>query len=167
MTERDGVDEILEQWRRERPDLDPSPIGVIGRISRLARELELRLEDVYREQGLEPGWHDVLATLRRGGPPYRLRPSEFTGALMLTSSGTTKRLDRLEQAGLITREPDPGDRRGTLITLTDAGLRLIDRATEAHLANEHRLLEALSETERRRLADTLRKLQLGLPPRRA
>ena len=126
MTERDGVDAIIEQWRRERPDLDPSPIGVVGRVSRLARELEQRLEPVYREHGLEPGWHDVLATLRRTGPPYRLRPTDFTGALMLTSSGTTKRLDRLEQAGLIARAPDPDDRRGTLITLTAAGRELID-----------------------------------------
>jgi DNA-binding MarR family transcriptional regulator len=161
----DGVDLILKQWRRERPDLDASPIGVIGRISRLARELEQRLEPVYAEQGLEPGWYDVLATLRRSGPPYRLRPSEFTGALMLTSSGTTKRLDRLEQAGLITRTPDPHDRRGTLITLTDAGRELVDKATAAHLANEHRLLAALTGAERDRLADLLRKLLLGLPPR--
>jgi DNA-binding MarR family transcriptional regulator len=161
---KDGVDEILEQWRRERPDLDPSPIGVVGRISRLARELEQRLEPVYREHGLEPGWHDVLATLRRQGPPYRLRPSDFSGALMLTSSGTTKRLDRLEQAGLITREPDPQDRRGILITLTPAGLELIDGLTAAHLENERRILAALSDAEQRRLADLLRKLQLGLPP---
>jgi DNA-binding MarR family transcriptional regulator len=161
--ERDGVDLILEQWQRERPDLDSSPIGVVGRISRLARELEQRLEPVYREHGLEPGWHDVLATLRRTGPPYRLRPTEFTGALMLTSSGTTKRLDRLEQAGLIERTPDPGDRRGTLITLTAAGHRLIDTVTEAHLANERGLLDALTAEEQRRLADLLRKLQLGLP----
>jgi DNA-binding MarR family transcriptional regulator len=135
VTDRDGVDEILEQWRRERPDLDPSPIGVIGRISRLARELEQRLEPVYREHGLEPGWHDVLATLRRIGPPHRLRPSDFSGALMLTSSGTTKRLDRLEHAGLIERTPDPDDRRGTLISLTHAGRDLIDSVTAAHLAN--------------------------------
>jgi DNA-binding MarR family transcriptional regulator len=161
---RDGVDEIVEQWRRERPELDPSPIGVIGRISRLARELEQRLETVYREHGLEPGWHDVLATLRRQGPPYRLRPTELASASMLTSSGTTKRLDRLEQAGLITRAPDPQDRRGTLIALTDAGRELIDRVTEPHLQNEHRLLAALSEADRRRLADLLRKLQIGLPP---
>jgi DNA-binding MarR family transcriptional regulator len=160
---KDGVDEILEQWRRERPDLDPSPIGVIGRISRLARELEQRLEPVYREHGLEPGWHDVLATLRRNGPPYRLRASDFTGALMLTSSGTTKRLDKLEQAGLITREPDTQDRRGVLIRLTPAGLELIDGLTGAHLANERRILAALSDAEQRRLADLLRKLQLGLP----
>lgn len=165
MTQRDGVDLILEQWERERPDLDASPIGVIGRVSRLARELEQRLEPVYAEQGLEPGWYDVLATLRRSGPPYRLRPSEFTGALMLTSSGTTKRLDRLEQAGLVARTPDPHDRRGTLITLTAAGRELVDAASEAHIANEHRLLGALSDAERQRLADLLRKLLLGLPPR--
>ena len=164
MAERDGVDLILEQWGRERPELDPSPIGVIGRISRLARELEQRLERVYREQGLEPGWHDLLATLRRSGPPFRLRPTELTSALMLTSSGTTKRLDRLERAGLITRMPDPEDRRGTLITLTPAGHRLIDAATEAHLDNERRLLGALTDAEQRRLADLLRKLQLELPP---
>jgi DNA-binding MarR family transcriptional regulator len=163
--ERDDVDEILEQWARERPDLDASPIGVIGRISRLARELEVRLEPVYREQGLEPGWYDVLATLRRSGAPFRLRPTEFSSALMLTSSGTTKRLDHLERAGLITREPDPEDRRGVLIALTDAGRDLIDRASDAHLANEHRLLEALPADDRRRLADLLRRLQVGLPPR--
>ena len=120
---------------------------------------------MYAEQGLEPGWYDVLATLRRSGPPYRLRPSEFTGALMLTSSGTTKRLDRLEQAGLVARTPDPHDRRGTLITLTAAGRELVDAASEAHLANEHRLLAPLSDAERHRLADLLRKLLLGLPPR--
>jgi DNA-binding MarR family transcriptional regulator len=163
VAEKDGVDLIIEQWRRERPDLDPSPIGVIGRMSRLARELEARLEPVYREHGLEPGWHDVLATLRRSGPPFRLRVTDFSGALMLTSSGTTKRLDKLEQAGLIKRDPDPDDRRGTLITLTDAGRKLIDGVTEAHLANERRLLEALTETEQRRLADLMRKLRLGLP----
>jgi DNA-binding MarR family transcriptional regulator len=166
MTDRDGVDLILEQWRRERPDLDHSPIGIVGRVSRLARELEQRLEPVYREHGLEPGWHDVLATLRRSGPPYRLRPTEFTSTLMLTSSGTTKRLDRLEQAGLITRGPDPEDRRGTLITLTAAGRALIDAVTEAHMENERRLLSALTEAEQHRLADLLRKLQLGLPSMR-
>jgi DNA-binding MarR family transcriptional regulator len=171
MAETDGVDAIIEQWRRERPELDHSPIGVVGRVSRLARELEARLEPVYREHGLEPGWHDVLATLRRTGPPYQLRPSDFTGSLMLTSSGTTKRLDRLERAGLIERAPDPDDRRGVIITLTDAGHDLIDRVTEAHLANEARLLEGLSAVGGGRLAPVLlktallRKLALTLPPR--
>lgn len=165
MTEqRDGVDAILDQWRRERPDLDSSPIGVVGRISRLARAIEQRLEPVYRAHGLEPGWHDVLATLRRSGPDYRLRPTDLTNATMLTSSGMTKRLDKLELAGLIAREPDPADRRGTLIGLTDRGRELIDTLTEAHLANERRLLEGLSEADQRELANLLRKLQLGLPP---
>jgi DNA-binding MarR family transcriptional regulator len=159
--ERDGVDLIIEQWQRERPELDSSPIGVIGRISRLAREIEERLEPVYREHGLEPGWHDVLATLRRSGGT--LRPTDLTNASMLTSSGTTKRLDKLEQAGLIARRPDPDDRRGTLISLTPEGRRLIDGLTPAHLDNERRILGGLTEAELGHLADLLRKLQLGLP----
>jgi DNA-binding MarR family transcriptional regulator len=108
----------------------------------------------------------VLATLRRTGPPYRLRPTDFAGSLMLTSSGTTKRLDKLEEAGLIKREPDPNDRRGTLITLTAAGSSLIDKLTAAHLENERQLISSLTAAERERLADLLRKLQLGLPPLR-
>ncbi|WP_028064903.1 MarR family winged helix-turn-helix transcriptional regulator [Solirubrobacter soli] len=162
MTERDGVDAILDQWKTERPDLDPSPIGIVGRVSRLARELEARLEPVYKAHGLEPGWHDVLATLRRTGPDYRLRPTDLTNASMLTSSGTTKRLDKLEAQGLIRRDPDPDDRRGTLITLTDAGRALIDSVTAAHLANEASLISALDTSEQAVLADLLRKLLLSL-----
>ena len=161
MPERDGVDLIIEQWQRERPELDSSPIGIVGRISRLAREIEDRLEPVYRDHGLEPGWHDLLATLRRSGGT--LRPTDLTNASMLTSSGTTKRLDKLEAAGLIARTADPDDRRGTLISLTAAGRRLIDELTPAHLDNERRILGALSEADQKRLADLLRKLQLGLP----
>jgi DNA-binding MarR family transcriptional regulator len=160
---RDGVDLILEQWRRERPELDPSPIGIVGRVSRLARELEARLEPVYREHGLEGGWHDVLATLRRQGPPFRMRVTDLTDALMLTSSGTTKRLDRLERAGLIARSADPDDRRGVLIALTDAGLERIDATTADHLDNERRLLAGLTAEEQEQLAGLLRKLRLGLP----
>jgi DNA-binding MarR family transcriptional regulator len=163
MTGTDGVDAILEQWRRERPDLDTSPIGVIGRISRLSREIERRLEPVYAASGLEPGWYDVLATLRRAGPPYRLRPTDFAATLMLTTSGTTKRLDRLEAAGYITRAPDPGDRRGVLITLTPQGRSLVDQAAVPQLANERRILSGLTPAEQRQLADLLRKLNLTLP----
>jgi len=164
MADTDGVDAIIEQWRREQPDLDISPIGVIGRISRLSREIERRLEPVYAASGLEPGWYDVLATLRRAGPPYRLRPTDFTATLMLTSSGTTKRLDRLEAAGYITREPDPSDRRGVLITLTPQGRSLVDDAAVKHMANERRILSGLTAAEQRQLADLLRKLSLTLPP---
>lgn len=164
MADTDGVDVIIEQWQRERPDLDTSPIGVIGRISRLAREIERRLEPVYAASGLEPGWYDVLATLRRAGPPYRLRPTDFAATLMLTSSGTTKRLDRLEAAGHITREPDPSDRRGVLITLTPKGRSLVDKTSGKHMANEQRILSGLTEAEQRQLADLLRKLRITLPP---
>jgi DNA-binding MarR family transcriptional regulator len=164
MADTDGVDVILQQWQRERPDLDTSPIGVIGRISRLSREIERRLEPVYAANGLEPGWYDVLATLRRAGPPYRLRPTDFAATLMLTSSGTTKRLDRLEAAGHITREPDPTDRRGVLITLTSQGRSLVDQAADQHMANEQRILSGLTAAERRQLAGLLRKLRTTLPP---
>jgi DNA-binding MarR family transcriptional regulator len=163
MADTDGVDVILEQWRRERPDLDTSPIGVIGRISRLSREIERRLEPVYAAYGLEPGWYDVLATLRRAGPPYRVRPTDFAASLMLTSSGTTKRLDRLEAAGHIAREPDPSDRRGVLISLTPSGRSLVDRAAVGHMANERRILSGLTAAEQRQLADLLRKLLTTLP----
>jgi DNA-binding MarR family transcriptional regulator len=165
MAERDGVDEIIEQWQRERPDVDVAPIGVIGRISRLARELERRVEAVQIEHGLDGGWYDVLATLRRSGPPYRLRASDFAGSLMLTSSGTTKRLDRLERAGLIAREPDPDDRRGVLISLTAQGRAAVENALVAHMENEYALLDGLTKTEQRQLADLLRKLQLSLAGR--
>lgn len=164
MPDTDGVDVILEQWQRERPDLDTSPIGVIGRISRLSREIERRLEPVYAASGLEPGWYDVLATLRRAGPPYQLRPTDFAATLMLTTSGTTKRLDRLEAAGHIARLPDPRDRRGVLIALTPSGRRLIDDASAKHMANEHRILNGLTSAERGQLADLLRKLSVTLPP---
>jgi len=164
MSDTDGVDAILDQWQRERPDLDTSPIGVIGRISRLCREIERRLEPVYAASGLEPGWYDVLATLRRAGPPYRLRPTDFAETLMLTSSGTTKRLDRLEAAGHVARERDPNDRRGVLIALTPQGRSLIDSAAVRHLANERRILGGLSTAEQHQLAGLLRKLTITLPP---
>ncbi len=159
-----GVDRILEQRQRERPDLDTTPIAVIGRISRLSREIERRLEPVYAAYVLEPGWYDVLATLRRAGPPHQLRPVDFAARLMLTSSGTTKRLDRPEAAGHITRQPDPNDRRGVLITLTPQGRSLIDKAAVPHMANEQRILSGLTREEQRQLADLLHKLRITLPP---
>jgi DNA-binding MarR family transcriptional regulator len=161
---RDDVDAIIDQWRKVRPELDPSPIGIVGRVSRLARELEERLEPVYREHGLEPGWHDVLATLRRAGEPYRLRVTDLTTSMMIGSSGTTKRLDRLERNGLIARSPDPNDRRGTLIELTPQGLELIDGVTAVHLDNERELLGGLTASEQEALAALLRKLRLSLSP---
>ena len=160
---QDGVDGILRQWREERPDLDATPMGVIGRLSRLSRQLEQRLEPVFTRHGLEQGLFDVLATLRRSGEPYRMRPADLAASVMLTSSGITKRLDRLEAAGLVVRHPDPQDRRGLLIELTPAGRELVDAALADHVAAEHQLLASLTPDDRDRLAGLLRILLLGLP----
>jgi DNA-binding MarR family transcriptional regulator len=162
MSEKDAVDRITTQWRHERPDLDPAPMGIVGRISRIAALAERELEQVFGELELTGADFDVLATLRRSGPPFRLTPGELSRSTMVTSGGMTKRLDRLEARRLIRREPDPSDRRGKLIALTPAGRDLVDHAVEAHLENEERLLSALPATKRRELTTLLRELLLSL-----
>lgn len=158
----DHVDAILAQWRRERPDLDPAPMGVIGRISRAAHTIGRALEANFADFGLNRGEFDVLATLRRSGPPHRLTPTALFTDLMLSSGAMTNRLDRLEQAELIVRLPDPADRRGTLVGLTPAGMALVDAALAAHLTKEQQLLGALSPAEREQLAQLLRRLLISL-----
>jgi DNA-binding MarR family transcriptional regulator len=155
---RDYVDIILEQWSRERPDLDASPMGVIGRISRVSRVLERRIEQVWASYDLSRGGFDVLAALRRSGPPYRLSPTELYNSLLISSGAMTNRVDRLEERKLVSRVPDPTDRRGVLVALTPKGKQLIDKATQAHLENEQGLLKHLSASERKQLAVLLRKL---------
>ena len=147
-TATDRVAHIQEQWRRERPDLDTSPVGVIGRLHRLAAHLTGELLPVYRRFGLGEGDFDVLASLRRAGEPYELAPGELARHTMVTTGGMTKRLDRLEEAGLVTRRAATGDRRGRVVALTDRGRALVDEAIAAHLANERRILEALSPADR-------------------
>jgi DNA-binding MarR family transcriptional regulator len=159
---QDSVDLIAAQWRRERPDLDPSPMEVIGRVSRLAALLQPELGRVFARFGINGGDFDVLATLRRAGSPFRLTPGELARSTMVTSGGMTKRLDRLEASGLVRREPDPDDRRGALISLTDEGRALVDRAVEEHLANEERLLAGLPPARRGQLASLLRDLVLAV-----
>jgi DNA-binding MarR family transcriptional regulator len=156
--ERDRLDEIVAQWRRERPDLDVSSLALLGRLFRVAHLADLELAKGTAAHDVRPGWFDLLAALRRAGPPYELTPTELMQATMLSSGGITKRLDRLAQAGLLTRRPDPRDRRGTLVRLTPKGLSLFDRALETHLANEDRLLQPLSATEQRQLDRVLRRL---------
>lgn len=162
----DPVDTILEQWRRERPDLDASPMGVIGRLSRLAQHLDNAIQDELAPLGVTPGEFDVLATLRRAGEPYQLNPTTLYQALMLSSGAMTNRLDRLEQAGYVKRLPDPQDRRGTLVQLTEEGMQFIDHAVQVHLQNEQRLIAALSVEQREQLKDILRQwmLHFELPP---
>lgn len=160
----DPVDEILQQWQRERPDLDVSPMGIIGRMTRLAKHLDRAIQETFAEFGLTVGEFDVLATLRRSGRPYQLSPTDLFNTLMVSSGTMTHRIDRLEQAALVQRLPDPHDRRGTLIMLTDRGLELIEQAVAAHVANEHRILCALEASEKAALVDLLRKLLLSFEP---
>lgn len=157
----DPVDRILGQWHRERPDLDVAPMGVIGRIGRLAKHLERALQETFAEFGLTVGEFDVLATLRRSGAPYQLSPTELFQLLMVSSGTMTHRIDQLERAAWVRRIPDPRDRRGTLIELTDSGLALIDQAVTAHVANEHRILRGLTDRDRAALSALLRQLLLS------
>jgi DNA-binding MarR family transcriptional regulator len=159
--DHDPVDLILAQWQRERPDLDVSPMGIIGRMGRLAKHLERAIQETFSEFGLTVGEFDVLAALRRSGQPYQLSPTELFNTLMVSSGTMTHRLDRLEQAELVKRLPDPSDRRGTSIALTDKGFNLIEKAVEAHVANEHRILSILESSEREALILLLRKLLIS------
>lgn len=158
----DRVDEILAEWARERPELDTTAMGVVGRLMLVARLADERLSAPLRERGLERGWFDLLAALRRAGRPYELNPKALMEAVMLSSGGMTKRLDSMERAGLIERRPDPADRRGTLVRLTPAGRRAVDRAVQFHVANEDRLLASLGQDEVRALDGMLRKLLTDL-----
>ncbi|MEV0805953.1 MarR family transcriptional regulator [Micromonospora sp. NPDC050200] len=158
MTDRDDVDLIVEQWRRERVGMRPEPMAVFGRIYRLARIVGDAQEKVYADWAIGRGEFDVLAALRRSGEPYTLAPKELSAALMLTSGGMTGRLDRLERVGLVRRAPDPADRRGLRVTLTDAGRRAVEEAAEAGLAVQRRILDALPPADQARLGDLLRAL---------
>jgi DNA-binding MarR family transcriptional regulator len=159
---RDHVDDIVAQWQRERPDLNVEPLGLFGRLFRVVHLADAALGKELGRHDLLPGWFDLLAALRRAGAPYELKPTELMRATLLSSGGMTKRLDRLEEARLIERRPDPADRRGTLVQLTPRGEAVIDRAVETHVANEERLLGALAPTDRRALDDLLRTLLSAL-----
>jgi DNA-binding MarR family transcriptional regulator len=163
--QHDQVDQILEQWARERPDLAVSPMGIIGRLSRVSRHLEQALQETFAPFGLNGGEFDVLATLRRAGEPYTLSPTELFNTLMLSSGAMTNRIDRLEETGLAVRTRDPEDRRGVNVTLTPKGRELIDAAVVEHVANEEQLLSALTQTERETLVHLLRKLLLSFEDR--
>ena len=149
----------VEQWRKERPDLDVRPMSVIGALSEASSLISKeRLAPVFARFGLQHGEFDVLATLRRSGVPFALTPTALYEATMVTSGAITNRLDRLEQMGFIAREAHPTDRRGVVVRLTDKGRALIDEAVTAHVANEHEILAGLTRKEQDALAALLEKL---------
>jgi DNA-binding MarR family transcriptional regulator len=160
----DFVDNVLQQWRLQRPDLNPHPMAVMGRLVRCSTMFERELATVFAEFELNGGEFDVIATLRRSGSPYTLTPHQLLQTLMITSGSMTNRIDRLEAKQLVKRHPDPTDRRGVLVTLTEKGLQLIDQALVKHLAKGEQLLAVLTLAEQTQLADLLKKLLLQQPP---
>jgi DNA-binding MarR family transcriptional regulator len=157
---QDEVDRLVEAWRRERPDLDVSPLDVLSRVTRLARHLDRARRAAFEAHGLEPWEFDVLAALRRAGNPYELSPGALLTQTLVTSGTMTNRIDRLEAQGLVDRHPDPHDRRGVHVRLTDVGRQRVDAALADLLAHEREILGVLSEAERTDLADRLRALSL-------
>lgn len=153
----DRVDDIIAQWKCERPDLNVGPMELIGRIRRIAQHLSREMEKTFAAHGLTGASFDVLATLRRSGPPYSLSPGDLLATMMITSGTMTHRIDQLEKAGLVERTHNPDDGRGVIIALTRRGFALIDTAVTAHVKTQARLTAALSKKEQAALNALLRK----------
>jgi DNA-binding MarR family transcriptional regulator len=154
----DAVDQFIDQWKAQRPDLQPEVMGIFGRFGRVWSHAIRAIEAGNERWGLQLGEFDVLATIRRSGPPFTLAPSQLTKWLMLSPSGITSRLDRLEKLGFIERKASAEDRRSLLVVLTPVGKKVIDEAVTAHVANETKLLSALTAAERKTLDQLLRTL---------
>ncbi|MBV9379458.1 MAG: MarR family transcriptional regulator [Streptosporangiaceae bacterium] len=155
---RDEVDGLVAAWQAQRPDLDVTPLHVLSRVSRLAKHLDIARRSAFAAHGLQAWEFDVLSALRRHGPPFQLTPGALLRATLVTSGTMTNRIDRLAEAGLVRREPDPRDRRGVLVTLTGKGRASVDAALSDLLRSEHALLAGLDAGQRQRLADLLRAL---------
>ncbi|PDT04006.1 MarR family transcriptional regulator [Rhizobium chutanense] len=154
---QDHVDRILAQWRRERPDLDVEPMGILGRLKRLGTHLGREVEAVLLKHGLSTSAFDVLATLRRSGAPHRLSPGELLEMTMVSSGTMTNRIDQLEKAGFVERILNPEDRRSVLIALTDKGLAAVEEAVGAHVANQQRLTRNLTAEDKAEFDRLLKK----------
>lgn len=163
----DRVSDFLDQWAAVRPDLDVSPMGIIGRLSRAAEVTGRQVRAYFDQHGLSRSEFDVLATLRRSGAPYRLTPGELTAATMSSAATVSNRLNDLERRALVTRQVDPANRRSIQVSLTPAGLDLVDGIVEGHLANERTVLDGLTATEQAELARLLAKLLASLGDTRA
>jgi DNA-binding MarR family transcriptional regulator len=154
----DDVDRLIAAWRRERPDVDVSPMHVLSRVSRLALHLDRARKEAFADHGLEPSEFDVLSALRRCGAPYQLSPGQLVGETFVTSGTMTNRVDRLVRKGLVERLPDPSDRRGVQVRLTESGRSTVDAALDALLDREKDLLAGLVGDEADGIAASLRKL---------
>ena len=160
--EHDAVDRITTQWNTVRPDVDVSPINVIGRISRLSRLVDRRLAENFVRYDIENWMYDVLATLRRSGEPYELAAGELVRQTMVTTGAITNRIDRLEQRGLVERTRNADDRRKVIVRLTTQGLDIVDDIVLTHMATEREILAALTPRQQSDLAKYLRTALLTL-----
>lgn len=158
----DHVDRLRRQWARELPDLNTEPMAILGRAFRLGNMIRPSIEATFASFGLDRGEFDVIGTLKRSGPPYRLTPTEMYALLMISSGGLTHRLDRLEKSGLIRREKSAKDGRSVQVALTEAGAVLAEQAFRTDMASELAFLDPLDTQEREMLAGLLRKLILGI-----
>lgn len=155
----DRAEKAAQQWRKERPDIEVAPMVLLGRLQEAALVIARdKLNPLFAEHGLQPGEFDVLATLRRSGAPYSLTPTALYNTAMISSGSMTNRIERLEKAGLVSRNAHPTDGRGSLVTLTDAGLLLIEDMIGAHVNNQKTILRTLSKTEQTQLSALLQKL---------
>jgi DNA-binding MarR family transcriptional regulator len=162
---RDAVDRVESDWQRERPDIDVSSMGIVSRIWRVGRHLERQRKEQLAEYGSDRGTIDVLGMLRRSGPPYRRSAGELMQSSLITSGGVSQRLDKLENAGLITRDIDRADRRRIDVQLTPAGVELVDSLLAGLMEHDAKVVaQALTATEQRKLEELLRKLLLSLEP---
>lgn len=162
MADGDAVDDMVAAWAAARPDLDLTPMATFGRLGRVYVRGSRAIEAVFQQHGLSTGEFDVLAALRRSGGDHSLTPGQLSQTLMLSPAGMTNRLDRLEAAGLVRREPDPESRRSLRVVLTREGLATVDAAVTDHVVNEAQLLGALTQRQQRALDDALRSLLRAL-----
>jgi len=161
--QNDDVDLIVAAWQRERPDLDVQPLSVLSRVTRLARHLDGARQEAFASHDLDSWEFDVLAALRRAGAPYALSPGQLSSQTLVTSGTMTTRVDRLAERGMVRRLPDPHDRRGVRVELTDQGKAAVDGALTDLLKREQVLLDSLEPGDREHLADLLRALMGQFP----
>lgn len=159
--QQDVVSRIVAQWNRERPDIDVSPLEVVGRVSRLSRLVDKVLAQNFARHGIEAWMFDVMATLRRSGAPYELAAGDLVRQTMVTTGAMTNRIDRLEQRGLVKRVAAQ-DRRKVIVRLTSDGLVLVDEVVATHMETEHEIMAGLSPRQRADMARNLRAVLLGL-----
>ncbi|CAM3239256.1 MarR family winged helix-turn-helix transcriptional regulator [Vibrio neptunius] len=152
----DAIDRVVEQWAKEKPELDTEPMAIMGRLLRIAKHMETEVTQLHKRYDLKLGEFDVLATLRRSGSPFRLTPSELIDSMMLTSGAMTNRLDKLESKRLIAREHSKQDRRSVTVQLTDEGFTLIDKIIEEHAQVQHKLVKGMNSNQKRQINQILK-----------